>query len=306
MPLFARRSRSIEDHPPAPFIVGVPRSGTTLLRLALDAHPELAIPPETGFLLPLFARSRWRLPRLDRSAFYDHVTRFHTWPDLGLDAAVLGRAIAALEPFSLAAGMRCLYRLVAAQRGKSRWGDKTPTYGKVLPRLRRLLPEARFIHLIRDGRDVALSLGRVWFSPSDELTERAAHWAREVAAIRQCGKGDPGYLEVHYEDLVSEPRPSLERICSFLALEYSETMARSHETAAERLGLVADLHRSNGQVVTRAERLGQHRLTSSPPTAERIGVWRREMTPEQVAGFEQVAGATLEAFGYETSRRRPR
>jgi Sulfotransferase family len=306
MALFSRPPNAPPDHPPAPFIVGVPRSGTTLLRLALDAHPELAIPPETGFLLPLFARSRWRLPRLDRAAFYDHVTRFHTWPDLGLDAAVLRRALAALDPFSLAAGVRCLFQLVAAQRGKRRWGDKTPTYGTVLPRLRRLLPEARFVHLIRDGRDVALSLGKVWFSPSDELSERAAHWAREVAAIRRAGRGDRAYLEVHYEDLVSEPRSTLERICSFLALEYSETMARSHETAAERLGLVTDLRRSNGQVVTRAERLGQHRLTSSPPTAERIGVWRREMTPKQVASFEQVAGAALEACGYETSRRRPR
>lgn len=306
MALFPRLAKPRHTLPSVPFIVGVPRSGTTLLRLALDAHPELAIPPETGFLLPLLQASRWRAPRLDREKFHDHVTRFHTWADQGLDAVAFARALAALEPFSVAAGTRCFYELSAVSRGKSRWGDKTPTYGTVLPRLRRLLPEARFIHLIRDGRDVALSLGKVWFSPSDELAERAAYWAREVAVIRRGGQGDPGYLEVHFEDLVSAPRATLERICSFLALEYSETMARSHETAAERLETLKDVLRPDGQVVTRAERLHQHRLTSSPPTTERIGVWRRELTAEQVARFEQVAGAALEACGYETSRRRPR
>lgn len=277
-----------------------------MLRLALDAHPELAIPPETGFLLPLFGASRWREPRLDREAFHSHVTRFHTWPDHGLDAESFRQALGGLEPFSLAAGTRVFYELHASARGKNRWGDKTPTYGAVLPRLRRLLPEARFLHLIRDGRDVALSLGKVWFSPSDDLAARAAYWAREVTAIRRGGRGDPGYLEIPYEDLVSAPRPTLERICSFLDLPYSEAMARSHETAVERLSGVSELRLASGQVVSREERLDQHRLTSSPPTAERIGVWRREMTPEQVARCEQVAGAALEACGYETSRRKPR
>jgi hypothetical protein len=113
--------------PPAPFVVGVPRSGTTLLRLMLDAHPELAIPPETGFF-------PW-ITTIDGTArgaadeFVQRLMASPTWVDFHLDAGALRDALAALPGFSVAEGLRCFYRLYAARFGKRRWGDKTPVHG---------------------------------------------------------------------------------------------------------------------------------------------------------------------------------
>src|SRR5881394_462023 len=149
--------------PPASFVVGVARSGTTLLRLMLDAHPDLAIPHETHFLPAVLALAG----DADRDELFRRVTEFETWPDLGLDAHDYRRAIEGVEPFDLATGVRVFYRLYAARFGKVRWGDKTPPYLGHLAAIERLLPEARFVHLIRDGRDVAVSLEPLWFAPSE-------------------------------------------------------------------------------------------------------------------------------------------
>src|SRR4029434_6926754 len=137
----------------APFIVGVPRSGTTLLRIMLDAHPQLAIPPETGFLSRLVRLPWLWAAGLGRRRLLTIITRAESWPDFHLDAHALAEALDAVKPFTLADGLRAFYRLYAARFNKSLWGDKTPLYGRHAYSIARLLPEARFIHLIRDGRD---------------------------------------------------------------------------------------------------------------------------------------------------------
>jgi Sulfotransferase family len=108
--------------PPVPFIVGAGRSGNTLLRLMLGAHPDLAIPPETDFIPEL--ATRWSGPDDARAAFVGTVTGHWRFTDLGVDAAELERRVARLEPFSLGAGLRTLYRLYAEKFGKSRFGDR--------------------------------------------------------------------------------------------------------------------------------------------------------------------------------------
>lgn len=138
---------------PAPFIVGSPRSGTTLLRFMLDAHPELAIPPETGFIVPV-SRLPWRSNTL-RHAFFQIVTRYPIeapgWADFGLNTTDFWEALLQIEPFTVSAGLRCFYQTYAARFSKPRWGDKTPEYGRHLKYIEQILPEAHFIHLIRDG-----------------------------------------------------------------------------------------------------------------------------------------------------------
>ena len=122
----------IDTLSPMPVVVGVGRSGTTLLRLMLDAHPDLCLPGETGFLLPVFDAVRHG-EQVDAARFADLVTSFQTWPDLGTDADTFTAALQRLDPFSVTAGTREFYRLYAAARGKSRWGDKTPVYGQHCP-----------------------------------------------------------------------------------------------------------------------------------------------------------------------------
>ena len=187
-----------------PVIVGSPRSGTTLLRFMLDAHPQLAIPPETGFLAAAL-KFKDRGDKLRQKLFHT-ITNFPsevpTRPDFELSRESIWSSLIQIEPFNVAEGYRAFYRLYAARFDKPRWSDKTPHYCFELDTIRHVLPEARFIHLIRDGRDVALSLRKMWFSPGWEIETQAAYWQGCVQAARKAGTGHYDYLEVRYEELV--------------------------------------------------------------------------------------------------------
>ena len=153
----------------------------------LDAHPLLAIPPETGFVPAAAALRREGEPA--RAALLGLIRGFETWPDFHIPADALAARFAAIPSFTVAEGLRAFYALYAARFSKPRWGDKTPDYGRHVPTIRELLPEARFIHLIRDGRDVALSLRPLWFA-------LARSWAERIrttrARIPTDGRGSPG------------------------------------------------------------------------------------------------------------------
>src|SRR5688572_958645 len=198
-------------HPPFPFIVGVPRSGTTLLRLMLDAHSDLSIPAETGFIPD--ARRILSAGMADgREAFCRIVTLSPAWSRFRLDADAFRAALEAIEPFDLGDGVRAFYRLCAALSGKPRWGDRTPAYGSHLDAIQSVLPEARFIHVIRDGRDAALSVTGLWFAPEGEIEALAADWRARIQKTRLLAKGCAHYLEVRYEKLITDPPAELRQI----------------------------------------------------------------------------------------------
>lgn len=287
------------NHPPAPFIVGVGRSGTTLLRLMLDAHPELAIPPETGFIPMLSAlkKKETRSPE----AFYRIVTSCAGWIDFNLSKEDFYRDLLRLEKFTLSEGVRCFYLNYAGRFHKTRWGDKTPVYGLHMPSIEKLLPEARFIHIIRDGRDVALSLRGLWFSPGDDTRSLATYWFATVRDIRQNGQRCRHYLEVRYEDLVAEPKKELERISKFIELPYTESMEKYYELAQKRLDEVRDRYDEKGNLlITKEGRLALQRWTNHPPDVSRINRWKREMKDEEKVEFESIAGHLLRQLGYQT------
>ncbi len=119
----------------------------------LDSHPALAIPPETGFLklaTELGGRDRNLRERFVR-ALTNYPTEVPCWPDFEIPEEAFRSALNAISPFSIADGYRTFYRLYAGRFGKPRWGDKTPLYCMNLPTIRKILPEARFVHIIRDG-----------------------------------------------------------------------------------------------------------------------------------------------------------
>src|SRR5215207_10773521 len=170
--------------PPMPIIVGSPRSGTTLLRFMLDAHSELAIPPETGFLT-LSEKLTGKGDKL-REKFFHAVVNYSepslSWPDFEIPKEAFWIALTKVTPFNISEGYRTFYRLYAERCGKPRWGDKTPVYCRYIQSIRKVLPEARFIHIIRDGRDAALSLRKMRFSPGWEIKTQAAYWRKFVLA----------------------------------------------------------------------------------------------------------------------------
>jgi hypothetical protein len=283
-------------HQPMPVIVGVPRSGTTLLRMMIDAHPDVAIPPETGFLPALADLG----PHEDASRRAGEImTTFHTWPDFGLDAVEMREALARLSPSTATDAARTFYKTYAARFGKCRWGDKTPTYGASLDRIGSLLPEARFIHIIRDGRDVMVSVRQLWFRPGDTVEACAQDWMTRLAQTRALGAAVPHYLEVRYEALVQQPAATLEEICGFLDLRVEPEMLTYHVRAAERLAEHQARYAADGQVlVSKEERARNQRFVTEPPQPDRIGRWTTELTDEEVRRFEAVAGEWLDRLGY--------
>lgn len=297
MTLLGRRRRE-PPRTPAPFVVGVGRSGTTLLRMMLDAHPELAIPAETHFLPELIERDG---TGVSTAELVDAVAAARTWGDFGLERAQLAEA-AARDGAEGAAGVaRAFYRLCAEARGKPRWGDKTPGYVKRMRPIAAALDEARFVHLIRDGRDVALSRLARGMGAEKTIAEVAELWRRRIKRARRQAKRIRGrYLELRYEDLVAEPEPTLRRVCDLVDLGYDPAMLDYHERAGERLAELGDL----APVAARgarpgAERTAAHALTTQPPSGARVGAWRAEMSPADRAAFEAVAGDLLRELDYD-------
>ncbi len=282
----------------APFIIGAPRSGTTLLRFMLDAHPKLAIPPETGFI-PLQIPN-WLPDHFQRKLFYLTVTNHSAWEDFGLTRAAFWQELELLKPFGIGKGLRAFYRLYASKFHKPYWGDKTPSHALQINEIRMLLPEARFIHLIRDGRDAMISLRQQWFSPGQDAKTQALFWLHHVQTARQNGLGRKDYIEVHFEKLILEPREQLLRICQFLGLEFSETMLKYARHAKERL--VEHRGRRNffGQEwLTAQRRRQQQQRTTQALDKTLIERWRTVLSREEQDQFWQIAGQFLSDLGYQ-------
>jgi hypothetical protein len=300
------RDRPEAGRQPAPFVVGIARSGTTLLRLMLDAHPQLTIPPETHFLPQLLTHfDRWVEQGIEgaelRGRAMELIVSHPRWGDIDLDPREVERRMAQHDPLTAGDAARSFYEAYAAGEGKPRWGDKSPPYTWKARRIQRALPEAHFIHLIRDGRDVALSLSEVSWGPGD-IQAAATKWVEELGRARQRAKRlRPGtYVEVRYEDLVADPEPLLRRIADFVGLPWDPVMLDYHHGAEERMKeVIRDFHPQGGGTITAEERERQHELVKSPPSASRVGRWRTQMSAEDREAFETVAGDLLTELGYE-------
>lgn len=269
------------------FVVAAARSGTTLLRVMLDRHHDVAIPGEGHFIPHLWAR-RDRYGgggRVRRTEVFLHDLDAH--PAFGfwdLPISAVRDAIGDRSDLSFADAIHAAYAAYARKQGKARWADKTPDYIDHLPLLSRLFPEARFVHMVRDGRDVALST----------LDLRRFHrhaatcgyfWARQIAAAIGEGRrlGPGRYLELRYEDLLDGPERELERLCTFVGLPYDDAMLQHDEHDLEKL----------------PERFRPiHTRLALPPT-KGLRDWRTQMSPREVAEFEAVAGDQLRAAGYD-------
>ena len=293
------RRRPAGEPLPAPFVVGVTRSGTTLLRLMLDAHPQLAVPPETHFLPDVIAACKSGPVTADRCT--QAITSHRRWPDFQLDARQLRERLGATPELDAAGCLRGFYELYAERAGKPRWGDKTPGYLRRMRTIAKVLPEARFVHLIRDGRDVAVSITALHFG-ADTVRQAAERWVKRINEGREKGARVAHYLEVRYEDLVLEPEPTLRQICDYVELPWDPRVLDYPDSAGDRLAeITRDLPRSDQRgedVIPAAQRVGIHALAQRPPQAHRVGRWRSELSPEDQEVFAQVAGPLLEELGY--------
>lgn len=294
--------QDIERYSPMPMIIGAPRSGTTLLRLMLDAHPDLAIPPETHFI-PALLNLESDESKLQEK-FYKTLTADSRWQDFHLTAEEFYENLAKIEKFTITKGLRCFYKMYAERFGKCRWGDKTPPYVLCMKDIQTVLPEAHFIHIIRDGRDVALSMMKqMWWGAGDNIEAQASAWVLRIREGRQQAQFCQHYMEVRYEELIINTTKVLKNICDFINLPYSSQMEDYYKSAKSRLNEVNDLYKPDGTLIrTKKKHLSIHSLTSQPPDLSRVGNWHREMSSEDRAKFEKIAGAILRDLGYETGK----
>ncbi|MDZ7628381.1 MAG: sulfotransferase [Parvularculaceae bacterium] len=298
----------LSAEPPAPFIVGVGRSGTTLLRMMLDAHSQLAIPPETHWLPVLIGQLNE--PNVTISSISAALRQAHNWQDMKIGEDVLAKlledfgvgecAVESASPSRTSGVIRAVFRSYAARFGKTRFGDKTPLHNLNLDTIVRTLPEARIIHMIRDGRDVMVSHRNLWFGPGDDPRAAASTWAFRIGRTRQFARFLPYYLEVRYEDLVKRPEQTLKIVMAYLDLKFEPAQIRAFERAEERLEELGDL-KFAGRLISATQRQSIHALTKRPPDAGRIGRWRAEMAPADARAFERVAGYLLSDLGYGQS-----
>ena len=303
MSIFSRFQRREPDGPPAPFIVGVGRSGTTLLRLMLDSHPQMAIGPETGFAPDVVRACRSR--GVSPAELMAVLREQRSWGDFDLDEGELERRFAAARRLDAGAALGAFYTLYAESQGKPRWGDKTPAYVKRMPMIDRALPEARFIHVIRDGRDVALSRAKRTMRKAATPERAAQTWRKRILKAREQAGRLEGYLEVRYEDLVTDTEATLRRVTDLIELEWDDSMLRYHERAPERLEEISRDLPAKGTKAGRpgAERAAAHALAKQPPKPDRVAAWREQMSGSDRDAYESVAGELLADLGYEVGVR---
>jgi hypothetical protein len=273
------------------FIVGRGRSGTTLLQAMVDSHPLVAIPPESHLVVRI-ARRRRRYERrggFDAERFVGDLVSHYGFRRWDIPADDVRETLRRSPARSVPEATRALYGLYARRHEKTRYGDKTPINVMHLPLLARFLPEARFLHIIRDGRDVALSYLDQPFG-AETVPEAAFRWRRDVFTGRRDGSrlGAGRYMEVRYEALVQEPESVLRRVCAFAGLAFDPAMLA---------------YREHGERVLAPRIKPAHPHLGRPPTPG-LRDWRRDMAPGDVAVFETLAGDLLSELGYE--RRFPR
>ena len=280
----------MNDSTPRPFfIVGHPRSGTTLLRFMLSSHPHLSVPDETGFLPFLDTNPRQELDPAAVTVLLQHIGRLNRfWDGIVEDEAAF---LAGLPQPTLPFVLDALYRLQAPP-DTARWGDKTPLYVQYMPQIEAIFPETQFIHVIRDGRDAALSARAKWggSKPYMDLSYLLRNWVRNVQTGRAAGKllGPHRYTEVRYEALVTDPRGTLQDLCRYLGEPYDAAMLDYSRLA-----------RSEGGGID------AHLEAQEPLHAASIGSWRREMTPFERQMAQAIADPLLTELHYDPDANLP-
>jgi hypothetical protein len=255
------------------FIIGCPRSGTTMVQQALNRHSQIAIPPETKFFFSFLGQSAGAQRR--------HLERLSA--DLGVR---LGLPPEGVQTDDEARGfyeqMAAKYVARLGKTGVTRFGEKTPEHTGHLDRIRDLYPAAKVIVLYRDGRDVALSLSRTPWAPAGLYANFVIwlYYQKIVTAARS--REDPNLHFVRYEDVVDSPEESFHNMLTFLGLPYESAVAVGH---GNREGVPAR------ELSWKAAAVGKI-------TTERAGAFRRELAPDQIAVLERLGRETLTAFGY--------
>ena len=290
----AAQTREDLDHNPYLFIVGCARSGTTLLRRIVDAHPEIAITTEMHWIshyLNYFKNQN----RLVTPKLVSELAGHKRFAQFEIPREEFEGLLGSGETIPYPTFLNRVFGLYGKIKNKPLVGNKTPAYVRRIPTLHALWPDAKFVHIIRDGRDVCLSIlnwkkaertaGRYASWEEDPVSTTALWWERKVRKAREDGAalGSGLYHETLYEALVEDPQRECERLCEFLGVPYYDAMIRFAE----------------GKTKTDLPNARKTPKKAWLPITSGMRNWRTEMPATDIQRFEAAAGNLLEELGYE-------
>jgi len=277
------------------FIIGRPRSGTTMLRMLFEAHPHVIIPPESPFIISLYKK-------YGKIIFWDDVViqsftndlmkqrYFDKWLISAEDLKAHLLKIKGECTFQAMVKQVCLaYKSVYDKQQIHLIGDKNPYYSLYIRRIHRLFPEAKIIHLTRDYRDNYLSLTNVNFEvPIVPLVVYRWKFAWRLASTLR--KQHPGLVyALRYEDLAANPEPEFGKLCDFLGIDFDPSVMNFYEKKSE----VEKAYAGSGEIGV------IHKSLLNPISTSRMNLWKTEMSPKQIRTADMVAGKTGRLAGYE-------
>lgn len=282
------------------FILGRPRTGSTLLRTLFDAHPNVTIPMEWPMLLALHKRfghiKLWDEKSLEE--FYNGLfqpLRFKdwsitNWPEISFDQ-LRNDLLACTGETSFETLIKVVYSHYHSFFDKKEilfFGDKNPVYSNQVSELGRIFPSAKFIHLTRDYRDNIVSMLDVDFEmPNVALL--AYRWKYSFRVIDKAAKTkSERFCRIRYEDLVADPKTSFNRLCNFLGIPFEPSVLEFHNKKSE------------------IEKLYPEEITSryfsslfQPIDAGKTGIYKTRLTIRQIKIADLTVGKTAEAAGYK-------
>ena len=264
------------------FVIGMPRSGTKLLRDVLNNHSAIGITAKDSHCLPYFYNrfKEYGNPKVKENfyRFYNDFSSTVFFQRLTSSENFIDRDIwyNAIKQWDYQGIIETFYKLYTTHTGKKIWGDKTPSYLLHMPLLISLFPEAKFIHIIRDARDYCLSLKKGF---SKNIYRAAQRWKNSIKKCREDSKNIPSghYLEIHYENLTDHPERILKEICNYLQIPFEknmETFKKATEDRGDTKNYVGIMPQNHGK-------------------------WKKEFSAFQIKKIERICGLLLPDLGYK-------
>jgi|GEM_PF-2163902 len=278
------------------FIFGMERSGTTLLSMMIGAHPLVAVPlATTGMWLSFAGRLESGFNGLatrgDVERLVDEISRherIRLW-DADIDCKALLEGLPLRDYGKI---VERFHRSYARAKGKPYWANIDIATLDGMDLVNDWFEKVRFLHIVRDGRDVALSHRTMPYGAGN-IAECARAWANRTATNAKMGRilGPSRYMTVRFEDLVLDTQPTLEQICSFMGIPYDAAMLHYDKMVDEKIPV---------------SRRWLWPAIAQPPQRSKVGQWRQRMTRNQRIVFENIANQALKDWGYEAYEAVPR
>lgn len=276
-----------DTHTPAEsppfFIVGTQRSGTTLLRLILNAHSKIAIPEEARFLMPLLNETYLRqgVKGAELKSLINYLAANDEFKLWNYDSQPYLDWLTQKEEISLRELIDSMFKSYCHSEGKTIWGDKS-LFFRTIWILNELFPNARFIHIVRDGRDVFDSW-RKMDPTKNNAAVMALDWRYKLYKIERSFGAIQAErtFTLRYEDLLENPETTIQHICNFLGMTYEPAMLEFHKTSHNYIGE----HHSN--------------LIFKAIDNSNSAKWQKNLSSLEVKSFNLLAKPCLEKFGYK-------